>query len=71
MITEELSAQIAQLKIALADAIRRPMGVVPKSAEGLITELDIMAAEARRAERKWMDEYEMRKGVENTQTGGW
>lgn len=40
---------IARLKIALADAIRRPMGVVPDSAEGLIKVSDLDAAEARRA----------------------
>jgi hypothetical protein len=36
------------LRIALADAIRRPMGVIPASAEGLITDADLDAAEKRR-----------------------
>ena len=39
----------AKLKIALADAIRRPMGVVPASAEGLVTDQEIQEAEIRRA----------------------
>lgn len=38
----------AKLKIALADAIRRPMGVVPESATGLITDQEIQEAETRR-----------------------
>ena len=33
---------------ALADAIRRPMGVVPATAEGLVTQSDLDAAEKRR-----------------------
>jgi len=40
--------KIAALKIALADAVRRPMGVLPASAEGLISEADMEAAELRR-----------------------
>lgn len=36
------------LKIALCDAIRRPMGVVPDSAENLITSDDLAKAEERR-----------------------
>jgi hypothetical protein len=35
-------------RTALADAIRRPMGVIPESAEGLITQADLDAAEKRR-----------------------
>jgi hypothetical protein len=38
-----------KLLIALADAIRRPMGVVPDSAKGLVTDADLAAAEKRRA----------------------
>ena len=38
----------ARLRLALADAIRRPMGVVPASAEGLVTDADLVAAESRR-----------------------
>jgi len=37
-----------RLRIALADAIRRPMGVVPASAEGLVGTADLDAAEQRR-----------------------
>jgi hypothetical protein len=39
---------IEAFRIALADAIRRPMGVIPASAEGLITAADLDAAEERR-----------------------
>lgn len=35
-------------KRALADAIRRPMGIVPDSAEGLLSQADLDAAEDRR-----------------------
>lgn len=44
----ENESQVQDLKIALADAIRRPMGVVPKSAEGLVSDADLDAAEKRR-----------------------
>ena len=37
-----------RLRIALADAIRRPMGVIPSSAEGLVSSADLDAAEQRR-----------------------
>lgn len=37
-----------RLRVALSDAIRRPMGVIPESAEGLITERDLDASERRR-----------------------
>jgi hypothetical protein len=40
--------EIERLRMALADAIRRPMGVIPASAEGLITSADLDAAEKRR-----------------------
>lgn len=40
-----------KLKIALADAIRRPMGVVPDSADGLLTQDELEAAEERRVKR--------------------
>jgi hypothetical protein len=43
-----LQEQNMQLKIALADAVRRPMGVVPDSAEGLLLQGDFDAAEERR-----------------------
>lgn len=41
--------KIALLKIALADAVRRPMGVVPDSAYGLLSEDEMAAAEERRS----------------------
>lgn len=40
--------EIEKLKIALADAIRRPMGTWPDSAMGMITVQDVDAAEFRR-----------------------
>jgi len=39
---------IRKYRIALADAIRRPMGVVPASAEGLVSVQEMDAAEVRR-----------------------
>jgi len=42
------SNRIDQYRRALADAIRRPMGVIPGSAVGLVTPDDLDAAEARR-----------------------
>jgi len=40
--------KVDRLLIALHDAIRRPMGVIPKSAEPFINEKEMRAAEARR-----------------------
>jgi hypothetical protein len=40
--------EITKLKIALADAVRSPMGVIPTSAEGLISFEDLEEAEKRR-----------------------
>ncbi len=40
--------EIERLRMALADSIRRPMGVMPDSADGLITQDDLDAAERRR-----------------------
>jgi hypothetical protein len=37
-----------KVRIALADSIRRPMGVVPVSAEGLVSDEDLIDAEKRR-----------------------
>lgn len=44
----EQAAEINRLKIALADAIRRPMGVVPSSAEEFFSERDLANAEELR-----------------------
>ena len=43
-----LRAKLAAYRFALADAIRRPMGVVPDSANGLITPQELEEAEKRR-----------------------
>jgi len=40
--------ELRRLRIALADAIRRPLGVIPDSAEGLLSHADLDLAEARR-----------------------
>ena len=40
--------EIGRLRLALADAIRRPMGVIPDSASELVTQGDLDAAEQRR-----------------------
>jgi hypothetical protein len=45
---KQLEAENARLRIALADAIRRPMGVVPASAEGFVSTAELDAAETRR-----------------------
>lgn len=45
---DNLEHENARLRIALADAIRRPMGVIPASAEGLVTDDELQAAEERR-----------------------
>jgi hypothetical protein len=42
-----MRAEIAQLKTALADAINRPMGVIPASAEGLVSPQELEAARFR------------------------
>jgi len=39
---------VQRLRLALADAIRRPMGVIPDSATGLVTWEELAAAEKRR-----------------------
>jgi hypothetical protein len=55
-ITHDMGAtaaeEIAILRIALADAIRRPMGVIPASAEGRITDEEIRRAEESRVKFK-------------------
>jgi hypothetical protein len=45
---EVLYTVVPQLLDALHDAIRRPMGVVPESAEPFVTDKELEAAEARR-----------------------
>jgi hypothetical protein len=47
--SETLEEQNHRLRLALADAILRPMGVVPDSARGLVSSHDLEAAERRRA----------------------
>jgi hypothetical protein len=44
---EDVVAENTRLRAALADAIRRPMGVIPASAEGLLSVADLDAAEHR------------------------
>jgi hypothetical protein len=39
---------VNQYRIALADSIRRPMGVIPDSAKNLISDSDLQMAETRR-----------------------
>lgn len=39
---------VAKYRRALADAIRRPMGIIPDSADGLVDMDDLRAAELRR-----------------------
>ena len=45
---ERQETRIEQYRIALADAIRRHMGVVPDSADGIITVKEMDEAEQRR-----------------------
>lgn len=45
---ETVVAERDALRIALADAILRPMGVIPASAVGLIATAELEAAEQRR-----------------------
>lgn len=52
------------LRIALADAIRRPIGVVPESAQGLLTAAELDEAEARRP-RDGIDVLRERRGKIN------
>ena len=42
---------VQRLRLALADAIRSPMGVMPDSATGLVTQEELAAAESRRLVR--------------------
>jgi hypothetical protein len=48
----DAAEEIEILRIALADAIRRPMGVIPASAEGHITDEEIRRAEGSRVKFK-------------------
>ena len=45
---KKAEALVERYKVALADAIRRPMGVTPDSAVGLVTTAELDAAEERR-----------------------
>ena len=45
------AATCSALRLALADAIRSPMGVIPDSATGLVTHEELAAAEKRRMAR--------------------
>lgn len=45
------AATCSALRLALADAIRSPMGVIPDSATGLVTHEELDAAERRRLVR--------------------
>lgn len=49
---EQSKPLIEKYRTALADAIRRPMGTVPESAEGLVNLADLDAAEQRRPNTK-------------------
>ena len=51
-----------QWRTALADAIRRPMGVIPDSAIGLVNVTDLAKAEWRRMNRGKDDEKEIMHG---------
>lgn len=42
------AAKMAQLRTALADAVCRPKGVIPDSAQGLLLPHELEQAEARR-----------------------
>lgn len=55
---ERMIADMEDMRLALADAIRRPMGVVPASAERFVTAEDLAEAEARRAALAAMREGE-------------
>jgi hypothetical protein len=50
IMTDDLKAlcdEVERLHIALCDAIRSPMGVMPDSAQGLVSAADLVAAEKR------------------------
>lgn len=55
---------LQKYKLALADAIRRPMGVVPDSAVGLLNNADLEAAEQRRVAAKEAREALSQKGCD-------
>lgn len=50
-ITESMCEKIGLLEIALADAIVRPKGVIPASAEGLVSQQEIDDSE-----KTWRDD---------------
>lgn len=47
---EQRESEITKLKIALADALRCPMGIHPDSAQGLVTAEEVDSAEVRRVD---------------------
>lgn len=52
-VTVIIQQATAKYRTALADAIRRPMGVIPDSAEGLVTDAELRRAEERRSTGAW------------------
>jgi hypothetical protein len=58
--TEAEAISEHQWRIALADAIRRPLGVIPDSAIGLVNATDLAKAEWRRM-NKGKDDGNKRK----------
>lgn len=66
---ESHQEKTARLTTALADAIRRPMGVIPESALGLVGDADLLAAERRRANtptKRWEAEAFRKNGMRKT-----
>lgn len=55
---------LQKYKLALADAICRPMGVVPDSAVGLLNNADLEAAKQRRVAAKEIREALSQKGCD-------
>jgi hypothetical protein len=60
--TEAEAMSEHQWRTALADAIRRPMGVIPGSAIGLVNATDLAKAEWRRMNGDKDDEKEIMHG---------
>ena len=53
---KDLNDMKDRYKNALADAIRRPMGIIPDSAEGLVNMDDLREAELRRPEESTLEQ---------------